>query len=99
MAVWRLPQFLYASVTAKHTNNLQVKCGEKLRKEFQKRSDDNALACEVLHKNEHVWTNVGGPAVKSLLRPSAADIEKAKHCAYTLQKLAEENDPDALSDC
>ena len=76
----------------------QIASTAKLRKEFQKRSDDNSMACDVLHNHQHLWASVGGPLVESLFRPSAGDIEQAKQCCDTLQKMTEGDDPDAISD-
>ena len=76
----------------------QIASTAKLRKEFQKRSDDNSMACDVLHNHQHLWASVGGPLVESLFRPSAGDIEQAKQCCDTLQKMIEGDDPDAISD-
>ena len=76
----------------------QIASTAKLRKEFQKRSDDNSMACDVLHNHQHLWASVGGPLVESLFRPSAGDIEQAQQCCDTLQKMIEGDDPDAISD-
>ena len=76
----------------------QVASTAKLRREFEKRSDDNSAACDVLHNNQHLWASVGGPQVESLFRPSVEDIEQAKECCDTLQKMAEGDDPDAIAD-
>ena len=70
----------------------------KLRREFEKRSDDNSAACNVLNNHQHLWASVGGPQVDSLFRPSIGDIEQAKECCGTLQKMAEGDDPDAIAD-
>ena len=76
----------------------QVASTAKLRKEFEKRSDDNSAACDVLHNHQHLWASVGGPQVESLFRPGAFDLERAKECCSTLQKMSEGDDPDAIAD-
>ena len=76
----------------------QVASTAKLRREFEKRSDDNSAACNVLNNHQHLWASVGGPQVDSLFRPSIGDIEQAKECCDTLQKMAEGDDPDAIAD-
>ena len=38
----------------------------KLRHEFDKRTDHNFLATEVLNNNQSLWFEAGGPASKDL---------------------------------
>ena len=83
--MWELPESQVASTT-------------KLCREFEKRSNDNSDACDVLQNHQHLWASVGGPQVDSLFRPSIGDIEQAKECCDTLQKMAEGDDPDAIAD-
>ena len=75
----------------------QIASTVKLRKEFEKRNEDNSTACDVLHNHQHLWASVGGPQVESLFRPSVAGLEKAKQCSDTLEKMAEGDD--GLLDC
>ena len=75
----------------------QIASTAKLRKEFEKRNEDNSVACDVLHNHQHLWQSVGGPQVESLFRPSVAGLEKAKQCSDTLEKMAEGDD--GLVDC
>ena len=75
----------------------QIASTSKLRKEFEKRSEDNSVACDVLHNHQHVWASVGGPQVESLFRPSVANLEKAKQCSETLEQMAEGDE--GFSDC
>ena len=75
----------------------QIASTAKLRKEFEKRNEDNSTACDVLHNHQHLWASVGGPQVDSLFRPSVAGLEKAKQCSDTLEKMAEGDD--GLVDC
>ena len=75
----------------------QIASTAKLRKEFEKRNEDNSVACDVLHNHQHLWASVGGPQVESLFRPSVAGLEKAKQCSDTLEKMAEGDD--GLVDC
>ena len=75
----------------------QIASTAKLRKEFEKRNEDNSVACDVLHNHTHLWASVGGPQVESLFRPSAANLEKAKQCSETLEQMAEGDE--GLSDC
>ena len=75
----------------------QIASTARLRKEFEKRNEDNSVACDVLHNHQHLWASVGGPQVESLFRPSAANLEKAKQCSDTLEKMAVGDD--GLLDC
>ena len=70
----------------------QIASTAKLRKEFEKRSEGNSVACDVLHNHQHMWASVGGPQVDSLFRPSVGDIHRANECCDTLQKMAEGDD-------
>ena len=85
LLMWELPESLVASTT-------------KLCEEFEKRCDDNANACNVLHNHQHLWASVGGPQVESLFCPGVEDIGQAKMCCDTLQKMAEGNEPDTITD-
>ena len=76
----------------------QVASTAKLCREFEKRSDDNSDACDVLYNHQHLWASVGGPQVESLFRPGVEDIEQAKKCCDTLQKMAEGNKLDTITD-
>ena len=75
----------------------QIASTARLRKEFEKRNEDNSVACDVLHNHQHLWASVGGPQVGSLFRPSVANLEKAKQCSETLEQMAEGDE--GLSDC
>ena len=75
----------------------QIASTAKLRKEFEKRNEDNSVAFDVLHNHQHLWASVGGPQAHSLFRPSAANLEKAKQCSETLEQMAEGDE--GLSDC
>ena len=75
----------------------QIASTAKLRKEFEKRNEDNSVACDELHNHQDLWASVGGPQVESPFRPSAANLEKAKQCSDTLEKMAVGDD--GLLDC
>ena len=75
----------------------QIASTARLRKEFEKRNEDNSVACDVLHNHQHLWASVGGPQVESLFRPSAVNLEKATQCSETLEQMAEGDE--GLSDC
>ena len=65
----------------------------KLRHEFDKRTDYNFLATEVLNNNQSLWFQVGGPRAMDLFDPSYAALAEARRAADKLQaKLdADEN--------
>ena len=75
-----------------------IKNDLQLRQEFEKRSEDNAAACSILHNNHHLWEHVGGPSVDTLFRPTLEDIEKAKQCCDAVQKMQQSEDRDGMSD-
>ena len=76
----------------------RVASTSKLRQTFEKRSEDNATACGILHNNQHLWASVGGPSPDALFRPSAASMEKARDCCQTLLRMKEIDDSDGLSE-
>ena len=77
----------------------QVASETRLHNELIKRSRDNSMACGILDNHHHAWAFVGGRPAEALYHPSAIDIEHAKQCCQTLQKMSEGDDPDELSDC
>ena len=65
----------------------RVASSTSLRQTHEKRSEDNAKACEVLHQNGHVWKHVGGPDPETLFAPSADALERCRlacDCATTM---------------
>ena len=66
--------------------------------EIEKRSEDNASACDILHGNSSLWQHVGGPSLEILLRPSEETLAKAKECCEKVQKMKESDDRDGMCD-
>ena len=76
----------------------KVASTSKLRREFEKRSENNSTAVNILHNNQHLWLSVGGPQPDDLFRPSAANLNKARQACETLQKMKDQDDRDGLSE-
>ena len=76
----------------------KVASTSKLRREFEKRTENNSTAVNILHNNQHLWLSVDGPPPDELFRPSAANIEKSKQCSDTLQRMCAVDDRDGLSE-
>ena len=50
----------------------------KLRHEFDKRTDHNFLATEVLENNQSLWFQVGGPKAGDLFDPTYETLAEAR---------------------
>ena len=60
----------------------------KLRKEWERRIDNNENAVHVLGSNTNLWNHVGGPDPESLLCPSEIDLDRARAAAAALRRMA-----------
>ena len=59
----------------------------KLRKEWERRIDNNDTAVNVLLGNLHLWHHVNGPHPDCLHRPSEADLANARTSAAALRRM------------
>ena len=80
------------------TNKSKERNDLQLRKEFEKRSEDNAAACHILHNNENLWKHVGGPDVETLFRPSEEALAKVRECCEDVQSIKARDDRDGMTD-
>ena len=72
-------------------NKDRIATSAKLRHCWEKRSDDNSRAVDVLHHNQREWHSVGGPDPEELFHPSATDLERAKDACAALERKRECN--------
>ena len=56
----------------------------KLRAEWDRRLDKNALAIDILSSNQQLWESAGGPDPESLGNPTESGLD---HCAKTVVVL------------
>ena len=59
----------------------------KLRKEWERRIDNNETAVNVLLGNLQLWYHVNGPRPERLYRPSEADLANARTSAAALRRM------------
>ena len=70
--------------------NSRVASTEKLRKEWERRQENNQRAVDVLMSNLHLWNHVDGPSPEDeLLNPSEIALLAAKDCCQALSRMAE----------
>ena len=68
----------------------QSKCATslKLRKAYDNRSNDNAIAADILRKSK-LWAQLGGPSPEVLFSPSRAALDRCAACVSALEELEE----------
>lgn len=67
----------------------------KLRLEWDQRLEDNVCAVAALQNNNSLWHRVDGPEPESLLQPTVAALDAARHTATALQQLMDLRSGDA----
>eukprot|EP00973_Karenia_brevis_P094505 12422828-Karenia_brevis.AAC.1 len=65
----------------------------KLRQEKERRTENNALAVDVLYNNQHLWRHVGGPEPELLLHPSESDFAEAQAAVERMHQMVEAHGP------
>ena len=66
----------------------QSKCATslKLRTAYDNRSNDNAIAADILRKSR-LWAQLGGPSPETLFSPSRAALDRCSACVIALEEL------------
>ncbi len=82
-------------------NSHRMATTAKLRHEFDKRTDNNFQATEVLRNNEKLWKEMGGPNPDELFDPSYQSLGEAQLAANKLQIILDKGgkDRDQLAQC
>ena len=65
----------------------------KLRREWERRLEDNAAAVAALTKTACWWEHVDGPNVELLRDPTPVILAEAQHCSAALSRMVEEHKP------
>ena len=80
-------------------NQHRLATTSKLRHEWDKRTEHNFLAVQVLENNEHLWKHARGPLPEDLFDPSDSNLESARCAADTLQRMLDSggNERDGLA--
>ena len=71
----------------------RVASTDKLRREWERRFEDNATAVASITKNIYWWGYVDGPHPDSLYEPTPALLVEAQRCAAALTRMVEEHKP------
>ena len=71
----------------------QSKCATslKLRKAYDNRSNDNAIAADILRKSR-LWAQLGGPSPEVLFSRSRAALDRCAACVSALEELDEKEE-------
>ena len=77
----------------------RVSSTEKLKREFERRIEDNASAVDGLTKKAYWWAHVGGPDVELLREPTPVVRAEAQQSAQTLARMVEDHKSTDGSDC
>ena len=73
--------------------NSRVASTERLRREWERRLEDNAIAVASLTKTAYWWEYVDGPDVELLWEPTPVLLADAQRCAAALSRMVEEHKP------
>ena len=65
----------------------RIATGAKLKAEWERRSENNSVAVDVLHGNEQIRRSVQGPATEELFRPTPAALSDARRAADDLEHI------------
>ena len=65
----------------------------KLRAEWDKRLDKNALAVDCLNSNRDLWMRAGGPDPELLVTPSESLLEESARTVAILHQMLEKHGP------
>ena len=73
--------------------NSRVASTDKLRREWERRLEDNAAAVVTLTKTAYWWEHVDGPDVELLREPTPVHLAEPQRCAAALTRMVEEHRP------
>ena len=71
----------------------RIASSDKLRKEWDKRLENNSLAEDRLQENRELWLRAGGPDPEALATPTALQLEQAAKAVSTLDAMLEKHGP------
>ena len=73
--------------------NSRVASTDKLRREWERRLEDNDTAVSTLSKTIYWWEHVDGPDIELLRNPTQVILAEAQRCAAALSRMVEEHTP------
>ena len=71
----------------------RVATSDKLRKEWEKRLENNAMAVDRLQENRQLWLSAGGPDPEMLGTPTPQQLEDVAKTLGTLDAMLEKHGP------
>ena len=71
----------------------RIASSEKLRKEWNKRLENNSMAMDRLQENRELWLRAGGPEPEDLATPTALHLEDVAKALGTLHAMLEKHGP------
>ena len=71
----------------------RIASSEKLRKEWNKRLENNSMAVDRLQENRALWLRAGGPEPEDLATPTALHLEDVAKALGTLHAMLEKHGP------
>ena len=71
----------------------RVATTEKLRKEWEKRLENNAVAVDRLQENRDLWMSAGGPDPETLATPTLQQLDEVVRVVSTLDAMLEKHGP------
>jgi hypothetical protein len=71
----------------------RVASTDRLRREWERRLEDNTSAVASLSNNAYWWSHIDGPDVELLREPTPVLLAEAQQCAAALTRMVEEHKP------
>ena len=73
--------------------NSRVASTDKLRREWERRLEENSTAVASLSKTTYWWEHADGPDIELLRNPTQVVLAEAQRCAAALSRMVEEHKP------
>ena len=71
----------------------RIASNDKLRKDWNKRLENNSMAVDRLQENRELWLRAGGPEPEDLASPTALHVEDVAKALGTLHAMLEKHGP------
>jgi hypothetical protein len=71
----------------------RVATSQKLRKEWDKRLENNCMATDRLQENRELWLRAGGPEPELLETPTVLHLDEAAKALATLDAMLDRHGP------
>ena len=81
------------AVTRMELHRARLATSAKLRAEWDRRLDKNALAIDILSSNQQLWESAGGPDPESLGNPTESALDQCAKTVVMLQAMLAKHGP------